>query len=182
MTRRVLNLPTALSLLLCAAVCVLWVRSSEHTAGFEWWSAGTRGFEFRVHGAYARGGAAGFYVGDYPAGLTGGTYELMYHRSRIEQPWRPPPGTLGFAAVRSDPVGRATAVRWHELRVPCWFLLLVAGSPAAWQARRVVSRLRRRTGLCPRCGYDLRATPERCPECGTPAADGPRPGAQPSCP
>jgi hypothetical protein len=55
--------------------------------------------------------------------------------------------------------------------VPLWsaaalFLIL----PLAWDRghrRRYRLERRMRTGRCLNCNYDLRATPGRCPECGT---------------
>jgi hypothetical protein len=53
--------------------------------------------------------------------------------------------------------------------IPYWLVCLVLLSPLATrlagiQRRRRISRLAR--GLCTSCGYDLRASAAKCPECG----------------
>lgn len=55
--------------------------------------------------------------------------------------------------------------------VPYWMIVVLTAIPAARAVARLVRRsLRRRRGLCPGCGYDLRATTDRCPECSEPVA------------
>ena len=77
----------------------------------------------------------------------------------------------GFGFDRSSETVKNNGPKYTNyywaISLPLWLLAIVFGiwPWMRWRARR---RKRRRlaVGLCPRCGYDLRATPDRCPECG----------------
>ena len=75
---------------------------------------------------------------------------------------------IGGARYYADDVLRhEPAVEW-EVRVPFWCMLAIAIPLTLW--RLVRDRRRPRRGGCSSCAYDLRGTPDRCPECGTPVA------------
>jgi hypothetical protein len=56
------------------------------------------------------------------------------------------------------------------LCLPHWFVVVLGLLLTAFFASvpRAIRQHRRSRGCCERCGYDLRESPERCPECGTP--------------
>jgi hypothetical protein len=78
-------------------------------------------------------------------------------------------GAWGFVYARAERDARSTE-QMTFVQAPYWALLAAAAVlPAIWAVRQVgFARRRRRaaTGRCVACGYDLRHTPERCPECG----------------
>jgi hypothetical protein len=103
-------------------------------------------------------------------GLVLGTGESQFLGLRLldrtEKDWHSsPPGS------RTAPDPPYTEVRELGVSVPCWqAAALSACLPACWllrRRRRHFGRLRSDRGQCVRCGYDLRTTPDRCPECGT---------------
>ena len=84
-----------------------------------------------------------------------------------------PPSFLsrcGFAAYRIKTHSPYTASNLYMVIAPWWFL---SAFTAAMPLYVLLALLRRRymrgtsnARLCAICGYDLRATPNRCPECG----------------
>jgi hypothetical protein len=213
--RILLNAATVLSLVLCAACVVLWVRSQWVT---DLWRS------YRVDRAGSPAGAREAAVATYRSGLafrvatdvfvtesfpfTGHPWEpnvlppdvswshRAAARTAVTSPLDTTPGPLGFlwervASPPPTPPGQPIEPTTGRMQVlvltiggnpyliereytafglPWWLLFLLCVARPAVALRRRIAGRPRPPGLCPSCGYDLRATPARCPECGTPAA------------
>ena len=190
MKRRLLNLLTALSLLLCVAAAVLWARGAwryDKASVSRYALSGDR-VRIRTLDATSRPGWVQWTIVrcDVPAADVLHRGVRWSAGSSDVQTLAPTPAWVrhGFGAWSESRTTDVSAIRGYDgpprapytnhywyVATPHWLLVLLA---AALPARRAwaLSRSRRRAsdGRCPGCGYDLRATPGRCPECGTPAA------------
>ena len=185
MRRRLFNLATVVSLVLFITTVVLWVRGRSRIDVARYArpvDAGRGQTRIELHSGQGilclsrtrreqsqgpveelMGGG----LASYP--IAGGAIPFSgFHPSD--------PQVLGFGLSRSSDVDPPTGPwerRWTHLAisVPHWFAaVLFAGAPARWLVVRQRTRARRRENLCGDCGYDLRASPGRCPECGATAA------------
>lgn len=99
-------------------------------------------------------------------------YHLHWFRSHADPSWpssRHPSlfFRLGFWALQEsgrDPHGHGSSESavWA---VPYWLLAAMCAAGLGL-SRRYATRPITATRRCANCGYDLRASPERCPECG----------------
>ena len=176
------TLASLVSLLVCVAVALLWARSNRLDVAQVYYN--------RLPGPDE------FYTNYFEAASYSGTLRLRLHHRHVEPVYfrsRPrtlkefatlhPPelrwaGSVGASVDGSRPSGFGAghevstprpgyrSDNWY-VAVPAWLAMaLLLVMPALWMNQVRKTRRARRLRLCPGCGYDLRATPDRCPECG----------------
>ena len=180
MKRVLVNLLALLSLLLSTALLALWVRSyfvadafrfsyvpDRHRHGVTTSLAFNRGIarvarlDVRYEGEWRGPGGREGLVRRGPPWHRGRPHHARSNAERYLVPFR-----YADQTVATPLPGLTERVRVVVL--PLWpAVVLLALPPAMLLRRRLRARRRPKRGLCARCGYDLRESPGRCPECGT---------------
>jgi len=176
MKHRLFTVMSAASLLLCAAAISLWARSYHVQDVIVWRRPATAApraawlFIFdkgtliagkwespqQFLGVSAFQGSSGYLspYHDYSKA------PALFHESLYPMNFIGPRLSFGgFGLIIGGPI----------VFLPLWFLAVCAGVlPGWWLAWRRRLRARLVAGCCSGCGYDLRASSGRCPECGNP--------------
>lgn len=172
MLRRLFTAASVLSLLLSVCACVLWV-------GGGWWYAvpyTTRAVDAsrRTLGVAASGGRLHVF---WISGISGRRPGVGFDHYRItpgaDDDWKlaKPGHRWSFAGFReyayTIPIyGRSVTA--SDFDIPLWCVgIMGLVMPAILATRTLRSQGKLRQGFCIHCGYDLRASENRCPECGT---------------
>jgi hypothetical protein len=154
--RRLFTSVSVLSLILCLATVGLWVRSYWISDSWYRWSDRTGRDVWTLSGAFM------MLWGDL------GPEHNMPDSGWVHEMTIAYPIGLQWPSVIRGAFPENMIVSGSYVTVPLWLpALLFAITPTYWLLgpRRRLKR-RRKLGLCERCGYDLRASPGRCPECG----------------
>ena len=191
--RRLFTFSAGLSLLLCAVVCALWVRSHcasdvvTLTRAQRWSFFSSRGQlcgqrtweEWR---AIPANGQPGKVLGFAPmsdrwdvAFGDGGPVREPYWPPTYVWRWYVPFAKWEGATVYQKRPGGWRSTTLQSVGVAHWAVAAMTAVLPGWLAFRNLRRRcrrARRAGICTTCGYDLRATPDRCPECGSAPAAG----------
>jgi hypothetical protein len=192
--RKLFNLATSISLALLFATIVGWSVGSVHRTVFRCWGTPQRSFFLRCTRWHLILSEQSMFPsvmlpgcsydttqwGEYIVIPSDGKDRLGTTQMDSDYTF-PNPSRFGFRALNSSIGGitfrnekgvlflRVTDY-YTDWQIPWWCPLLVFSIlPAWWWLARRRIRIRHQRGQCPACGYDLRASPERCPECGTPA-------------
>lgn len=172
MIRRLLLLASAISLVLCAAIVVLWARSLSGIQQVTVYKA--RRYSASLdHGRFSiqRCTCAQIFTGEDGPLVVPTVYSLGWkvilgtrivdHNGECDDPSDPAVDRAGIVYRRPSEEARDEVIAG-----PVWPIVLLTGMPAMILLARRMRKLRVRPGRCRVCGYDLRASPERCPECG----------------
>ncbi len=172
--RQLFTLCSAVSLVLSVAVCVLWVRSRS---GDVTPPVAVNG---RCVQVYTYHGAAHLYW-SWSTPPEGTLLLDQWEKTTVSDPHRTFDGLFGIApslclqlaSVEScdDAADPTIGTGFTYVHVPLWMpATVVMLLPLVWVWPRLRARAQWSAGHCTSCGYDLRGSPERCPECGTAGA------------